>query len=822
MSQVTRKRAIDLAEDTALPSSSVKRLRVEGTCGWIEEEPLFRQWRNGLAGASPVLWICGPPGCGKTYLGDFIARTMIDDGEQPPTAAYFCRESTTPAMILRSVLTDIGTGQKTPDAEQAALQDALDTWSTENTYSVDAAAAWDKFSLAIQNVSELAIILDGIDEIPSTSVTTNTFNFLEEVVELSSKHAHMKLCMVSRDKPYLQKALGQHPSIVVTPDKVKQDVGRFIHFLIDQNSNLAPHRTQIAEALLARAEGNFIWAKVAISALALEDSENVRTEMLTSIPATLPACYAYVITKQSAFLTPSEIALRDAVLRWTMTTVRLPSVVEVITGISADINALPLEFESRTASLCGPLLEVRDGWVHTMHHSVTDFFRDSEEGRPFISNINDRNAHASIAIACLRYLCHQGLFKSLNETAEIDPQTQRDYPLLQYASLYWVYHVHKSENQSEELMQLVRKFFTLPIAFFWADTLLSSLLHLSILPIPPRPPHAERFAYLFALKSQLTSGLSSDQRASLDSQTSDFLFLSYDNVLSEAIEQAGQISVQRLQRTLDFAELCSWLPGQRARSEALLEEASEIVTQLDLTNGSNIGDVALALSVHQAKADSLKRAGKYQEAHEQFMHLMKLIHEREDGITDSDSRSMFGLDGLGWTCMRLGQLDSAATYLTQALDLARKRYGSKSSMALRSKMTLAEVLSKVGRADDAETLCQDLIDQLRERKSNGVPLPKDSITHLNTLAGVFMTQQKYEDAAHTFGVVVEDRRKMFGVEHPMTLWATMHWGLAREAAEEEKEAVRMLFEELLPIQERVLGEHPDVKTSKAAIERLKS
>jgi tetratricopeptide (TPR) repeat protein len=140
-------------------------------------------------------------------------------------------------------------------------------------------------------------------------------------------------------------------------------------------------------------------------------------------------------------------------------------------------------------------------------------------------------------------------------------------------------------------------------------------------------------------------------------------------------------------------------------------------------------------------------------------------------------------------------------------------------MTLRPRVTLAEVLGKLGRHDEAEILCTALKEQLRKHQANNLPLSTDSISHLNTLALIYMHEGKYDKAEETYKIVVEDRRKLFGEEHGLTLWAEMQWGIAMDERG-DREAAIATFERLIVRQERVLGvNHPDVKAVKERLGR---
>jgi len=181
---------------------------------------------------------------------------------------------------------------------------------------------------------------------------------------------------------------------------------------------------------------------------------------------------------------------------------------------------------------------------------------------------------------------------------------------------------------------------------------------------------------------------------------------------------------------------------------------------------------------------------------------------------------MFALDGLGWAKMRLGDLEGAAKDLEAALDISAVTYGTFSPMTLRSKVTLAEVLNKLGRTKEAELLCKELMEQLREHRKTGLPLPEDSLSYLNTLALVYTAEGKLKEAEETWEAVVKHRRELFGDENRITLWAVMQLASVMMASGKKVQAGNM-FMDLLPKQVNALGSsHPDVLETKSCLQRL--
>jgi Tetratricopeptide repeat/NACHT domain len=827
-SSESRKRPTDESDPDISGSRSAKRPRVAQTCEWIEQEPAFTNWARGVA--SPVLWINGSPGSGKTFLAEHIVNVLGADPEQPSTACFYCHAGTAPSSILRSILSQIVSAEKTPAQDRSAVSKILE----ENTFGQepvtdDFHVGWDHFSLAAKTISPFNLILDGVDELPDTASVSNEVNLVQRLVQLAlADSASLKLCFLSRNQPALHRTLNGFPSIVVTPDKVNDDIRRFALALISEHSNLVPYMDQIADKLVEDADGIFLWVQYSIQALSLEPTEAAILQRLQDLPRFLNDLYADLITKTSDQLIRSDLPIRDTILRWTVTAVRPLQASELGNAISLDTNSFITDVESRAIDLCGPLIKLENGTVRIMHHTFRDFLRSSHPGLEAMSDIDVQSAHKSIARACLTYLSHPAFEDlALGQTQPGEVQATSDYPLLEYASLYWIYHFTEAGTLALELSNRVIEFLESPNAFIWMDRCLPRFLSRCVLPVPPRPQNAARFAFLFNLKAQLLTmfpsppkdGPSPD-RDDIDGRITNLILRGYVEALETDTERYGREGPLTIKRMLDVGEVYGWLPGARQESNLRFTEALDLVQRLGLTSSHEEDISDLVVMSFQAQADALKRGGKYEEAGELLTQLLEIL-KRQAADQGRDANIMFALDSLGWVCMRLGRLEEAATHLERALDLASIVYGSTSSMTVRSRMTLAEVLQKLGRSEEAEQLCQDLVDQLREHRLNGVHLPRDSVTQLNTLAGVYMAQKNFAGAVDTFEVVVEDRARMFGKDHPMTLWACMQLGLAREAGGEDRDSLTSLFEELVPRQEQVLGsDHPDVRTSKGVLEKL--
>lgn len=822
MSTFNRKRqASILAAPLAEQLRHDKKQRVPSTCEWILHEPSYKSWKNWDETLPSTLWIHGPAGSGKSFLARFIADDLqeIGTGDQSIVTSCYCDATSTPVSMLRSVFSQLlakgSPSQELKGRLSTALQemDKLLSAPTSSPPSESSFRFWDRFVEIIEVAPPITLIIDGLDELATKYLAAHEFNMAGRLVDLTGVPAGcIRLLVLSRPDTSIRKALGDSPDIEVTQQKTRDDLGKFVGFQISQSPALAalPEtvKSQLLAELVHRAEGIFVWASLSLQMLSKEpvegDDDPTRVlRQLDQLPSALDHLYAEILAKHTKILTSSELALRDAVLRWACLAVRPLRVVEIANALALEtLHFLPSSDGKEMLDICNSLIKIENGVVLPMHHSLREYLQSTSnskaDGRR--EDLVSR-AHLAIAKTLLSYLSHPALSRNLKDLAN-DDNFEPTHPLAEYASLYWVYHCSQSPADPD-LQNQVLSFFRSENAPVWFDKLLPQAIHRSVLHVPPRPSINARFCHLITLKSQLCSCFGQIRKKEMDTELSACLRSAYEGFLDEATSTQGNHSMARTRRLVELAELYSWLPGSHQ------DQVAGILTEaIDLISASSSQEALdLKLTAQQALADEYKRRAMFDDARA----LLETIVTTTATTATTGNRSMFALDSLGWISSRVGDNEAAKRYLEQALAIAEAEHGSGSPVTLRSRVTLAEVLSKLGLHREAEELCATLEAQVKHHKTHGVPLPKDSVSQLNTLASVYAQQGKYGDARELYELIVEDRKNIFGDSHRLTLWAEMQLGIVMNKSGAEEKA-RELLKSLLPRQEAVLGhDHPDVR-----------
>jgi Cdc6-like AAA superfamily ATPase len=145
---------------------SAKGTRVDGTCEWILQNESYRSW---VHGETPLLWISGGPGKGKTMLSIFLTedQRITQQSEGTELIFYFCshqdKNRNSGISILRGLLYQII--RKRQNLAKHVLpcfetpEKALQTLSSLE-------ALWIIFRALLQdtNLGPMFCVLDGLDE----------------------------------------------------------------------------------------------------------------------------------------------------------------------------------------------------------------------------------------------------------------------------------------------------------------------------------------------------------------------------------------------------------------------------------------------------------------------------------------------------------------------------------------------------------------------------------------------------------------------------------------------------------------------------------
>ncbi|BAE64736.1 unnamed protein product [Aspergillus oryzae RIB40] len=130
--------------------------------------------------------------------------------------------------------------------------------------------------------------------------------------------------------------------------------------------------------------------------------------------------------------------------------------------------------------------------------------------------------------------------------------------------------------------------------------------------------------------------------------------------------------------------------------------------------------------------------------------------------------TIMAMDLLGVDCRELGQVEKAARYQEEALELATNSLGEGSETTLRCSINLASTYQAFGTADGQQkalTLLERALDLSRRNLGEESP---ETVGTMNNLAVAYVKADRLDDAYPLLKAAYDINRKTLGPDHPKT------------------------------------------------------
>ncbi|KAF4970309.1 hypothetical protein FSARC_2629 [Fusarium sarcochroum] len=244
---------------------------------------------------------------------------------------------------------------------------------------------------------------------------------------------------------------------------VDRDISTYVQHTLGHSSIPQEKWKVIADAVPGRANGLFLYAKLAMDAF-LEPGADI-DQVLSQLPADLNALYTDLLGEhaQRSGVAPEIQHLILQVVTHTTRPLRLIEIADMIMVTSPDGATRDMKATKDLIRVaCGPLLEIlADEIVSVIHHSFTEYLKgatrfDAGSGYPILRM---GPTHAELSQICMRYLEAGTMDSSLVQRRvaglespisefndEITGAKRRlKHPFFDYAAKSWSVHAHKSE-----------------------------------------------------------------------------------------------------------------------------------------------------------------------------------------------------------------------------------------------------------------------------------------------------------------------------------------------------------------------------------------
>ncbi|KAM4063698.1 ankyrin repeats (3 copies) domain-containing protein [Hirsutella rhossiliensis] len=471
---------------------SCSRVRLNGTCDWILEQPAFVNWTSPHFqwAACKWLWINGPPGFGKTILCSRVTEHLSSRLDTPVAHFFFSSDFEScedPFVAIRSWIS-----QAIFHPAAAALAQRSQASQFHQPVATQRAIV-ELLRQIVQAIPHYTFVLDGLDECTFWSrdqglLPRNSAADLLTAIDEALRGTETRVIVCSRDVPELRRCLaGLNASEYrLTPDDVRSDTAAYARSLVDERlPNKEPElRRAISDRMSKRCEGQFLWLKLQGKDLRGGKSKRKLIEAIDQAPTGLERLYDKQWSKVEAY----QAEDRDRVislLRWAAFALRPLTVCEITEAVLIRldrqdpwIDNLPDSIDeeyirTEIVELCASLLEIRDTpfrtdhigrrTVHLTHFSVKEYLVNRMQARGIALEGNQRlnstfeaKQVAELAKMCLYYLQNPAVWGEDDAEREGSPSIGA---FRSYAAGSWYQHALACGTGDSELTEAIIRLF---------------------------------------------------------------------------------------------------------------------------------------------------------------------------------------------------------------------------------------------------------------------------------------------------------------------------------------------------------------------------
>ena len=444
--------------------------RSASSCEWLLNLQAYRSWA--CEAESPLLWLKGPPGAGKSTLCSAIIKNLQERYEQR-CAVAFCFFDSRQGQVSSARYILMAFAYQLRECMQSIVSERLLHSTIKKGEGVIDPMSLEQFQRDLRAVlvsvgahARVTFILDGLDDDEGVNKV-----IMHEILRAnrSREKSHILRCVMSsrfaceaRISPedIIQIDLSIQPGI-------QQDMLRFAATRLANVFRTSSKQTilALAKQLYFRANGSFLWLALAIQDIELMKTRPDLLQLVHLLPTTIDAFYQRALQQ----IPSQDIETAQKVFSWLTVATRhlyLPELLEALAA-RADRSQFPEQPPSTGSELslhiteadirriCGLLVTItEEGIVRLRHPTLRDYLLSADD-----SSKNPRHpvlaAHELLARACLVLLSSViRLEASSGLTNRIPAQQlgrEQNSTLTKYAAANWSVHYRLSETYSKIL-----------------------------------------------------------------------------------------------------------------------------------------------------------------------------------------------------------------------------------------------------------------------------------------------------------------------------------------------------------------------------------
>lgn len=421
---------------------------IEGTCQWIWKHPLFLFWLDGSGSCdndnhnTPLLWLTGHPGCGKTMLSYSLARQLeqhpSDSQKKANVLIYFCDDKVNTQKDARLVL--IGLIAQLVQRNRRMVRHVRRVFEVQGGSMLQSfSALWSVFERIIKDRATnvqgrpLYIIIDALDECESSSCDDLLAAIRELVLfaeDQKDTGLNVKFLLTSRPSlgqiSYTVKNFLEKYQLPI--DQGQPGYDKDIHVFIQQKVNEIAIKRRcsdevkdfLLQTLSSRADQTFLWLHMVIARLeqSFLASANDFRNIVGNLPPDLETMYLGFLCSIPAQNQDAAVQMLQLLLASSrpllLEEVNLAFTIKPTHNSAGDVaKDCQSDMAGAMLGILGPLVRVSDSKVSLIHQTAKDFLLSEKSEAaartlagtcPGLSTVTTETSALRMASACIRYL----------------------------------------------------------------------------------------------------------------------------------------------------------------------------------------------------------------------------------------------------------------------------------------------------------------------------------------------------------------------------------------------------------------------------------
>lgn len=436
--------------------------RMLGSCEWFSDEPVLSGFLQNPQ-KSQVLWCTGRPGSGKSVFASSVVNHLHDNGAS--CAFHFFRFGNEAHNGLSSFL--VSTAYQF--AKRIPLYRARLLQMFDQGLSLQKSAPrliWQRLFLSTLFKMDLAkplyVVVDGLDECDASPL------LLKLLGDASSSKTHLCIMLVSRKTQMLTTCVERLSKVIpletFSLEDVDEDLRLYVEEEMDTMRGDQSFKDRVADKILAKADGNFLWATLVMKEVLQCHTETEIEDALNDVPEDLEHLYGRMDATLARISRTTDQTMARKLLMWIVCS-RNHLNLEQLGDAMKPEYAEVLDLRLTISQVCGEFVVIdTKGTVSMVHATARDFLLENKEVNFYISAAE---SHQKIFTKCLSELIASS---SRIQMGQIKPNS-----FLVYAAMSWPYHLNLTTAiLDQESLLLLAQFFRGPAVLSWIHLLSSS------------------------------------------------------------------------------------------------------------------------------------------------------------------------------------------------------------------------------------------------------------------------------------------------------------------------------------------------------------